>query len=183
MKYKIKDPVMLGALAGITGSIAKELFEELLMKKGWNTSDGVQMAYQVFGERKFTNKPLCKLVGNLANCGIGTGLGMPIMFLLSLTGKDYALLKGATLGHLAWVYFYGGMNRVRMSKRFPLPLKSDLTACFAHMIYGITTAAVIKALGHDSLFTQARIMDKATQQETKKKVVFRYRKGKYYLQN
>lgn len=183
MKYKIKDRIVLGALAGVTGSIVKEIFEELLIKKGWNTSDSVQMAYQVFGGEKFTNEPLCKLVGNLANLGIGGGLGVPIMFLLSLTGKDYAILKGATLGHLAWVYFYGGINRVRMSKKFPLPLKSDLTACFAHIIYGMTTAAVIKALGHDDLFTPAKIMDKPARQKTKDRIVFRYRQGKYYLQN
>lgn len=174
MKYKIKDRVLLGFLGGMIGSLAKNFCEELLVKKGWNISTGAQMASRVFNDQKFIKNPICKLIGNLANMGIGAGLGIPFVYLLSLSGKDYIMLKGATMGHLAWVYFYGGVgSRMRMSRVFPIDPKSNCSAFLSHIIYGVTVASVVKALADEDIFKGKGVMEN--------RLIFKYRNGKYYL--
>jgi len=184
MKYRIKDRAVLGVLAGIAGSIVKNTLEELMLRKGWNNCTGAQMAAEVFLKKKDLKHPLSKFMGCLGNMGIGAGLGIPMVYFLNLTGKDFALLKGAAAGHLIWVYFYGGMNRIRRNSVFPLSPKSNFCAFFSHLAYGMTTAAVIKALGDEDIFRAKRILNKpGAVIAEKEKLVFRYQNGKYYLQH
>ena len=147
---KIKDPIVLGMLCGASGNGVKmigNLFNRYILKKSDTTY--IEIASGLFMNKKEREKPVGKIVGFLADFTLGSALGVPLVYLLKYTGKDYAALKGLAYGHLAWVTMYGTIGRTLGTSKgvFPLNADTNLSAFINHSWYGLVTAVLIKNLG------------------------------------
>ncbi len=156
---KIKDPIVLGFIAGLIGNSAK-LAGNLVNRYVFYKSDTTypEIAGGLFMTKKEREKPTGKVVGGLADFVLGAILGIPLVYMFRYTGKDKSALKGMGYGHFAWIGMYGSIGRLMGINKgvFPLNAQTNMSALFNHTWYGLVTALVINKLGAPSLFPEPR---------------------------
>lgn len=147
---KITDRIFLGFVSGMLGAIPGRLLNKAEFKLGLTDSRYEEMAAMLFVNKRDISKPIGKNIGRIANSLINSVVGVTTTYVLSKTGRDYAVLKGMGVTSLAWLGIYGlsTQAKVRKSKKSGVALLSYLD----HIIFGATTAALISKLGEDSIF-------------------------------
>ncbi|NLX90178.1 MAG: hypothetical protein GXZ07_01055 [Firmicutes bacterium] len=154
---KIKDPLVLGAIAGAIANLAKLLGNEFGMKTlKISQASYPEMAAGLFMTKKERRKPVALVVGTLADLTIGGIMGVPLVYILRYTGRDFAPIKGIGYGLFAWVLLYGALGRFLGTKSsiFPLSSTTSLSAYINHSIYGAIAAVLTAKLGDPSLFPE-----------------------------
>lgn len=154
---KIKDPIILGLVAGLIGNTAKltgNIFNRYVLYKSETTYP--EIAGGLFMSKKQRKRPVGKLVGAIADFSLGGILGIPIVYLLRYTGTDKAAIKGLGVGHFVWVIMYGTIGRGLGKTKgvFPLDAETNLSAFFNHSWYGLFAALTVSKLGDSSLFPE-----------------------------
>lgn len=151
---KINDPVILGIIAGLAGNCLKtagNLFNRYVLKVSQFTY--IEVAAGLFMRRKESHKPLGQIVGGIADFLIGSMMGVPLVYLLKYTKKDYALVKGIGIGGLIWIGMYGALGRAFGAWGFlPANASTNLSSFLNHSLYGIGASIVATKLGDPSLF-------------------------------
>jgi hypothetical protein len=152
---KISDRLMLGFVAGLGGNIAKLAIGTLAQRLNISEIDGPGIAAGMLTPAYKLISPEGKAVGILADSVIAGLLGVGTVYMLSITGKDKALLKGALTGQVMWQSLYGVMATMGATKVQPFSPKTVLTEFVSHTAYGTVAAAIAVKLGDDKLFTGA----------------------------
>lgn len=154
---KIKDPIILGIVAGLAGNAVK-LAGNLINRYAFRKSDVTypEIAAGLFMTKREREKRVGRVTGGLADFVLGGALGVPLVYLLRYTGRDHAALKGLAVGHLAWITVYGALGRGLDSQKgvFPLNADTNLSALLNHSWFGLTAALVAAKLGDESLFPE-----------------------------
>jgi hypothetical protein len=168
---KIKDPIILGAVAGFIGNCAKtagSLFNRHVLHKSSTTY--AEIAGGLFMTEKERRTKTGRFVGETADFLLGSLLGIPLVYLLRYTGKDKAAVKGAGYGHFAWIVLHGTIGRMMGNKKgvFPLDAKTNMSALINHTWYGLVTGFLIKKLGDQSLFPEPRSYTEPKEEEHNK---------------
>jgi hypothetical protein len=149
---KIKDRFVLGAIAGIGGNLAKLAISQVSFARGIAEITGPQRAagMLVAGHRIMT--PLGQTAGFLADGAIAGLLGVLFTYMMSITGKDYALLKGSLGGEVAWTALYGTLATMGATTVKGVSPPTVVTEFMGHTAYGLAAAGLIAMLGDPGLF-------------------------------
>jgi len=149
---KIKDRIILGAIAGFGGNLIKTIIGRSAMKIGLSELNGQERAAGMLvpGHKIATSHG--RLVGYIADNVIAGTLGVATVYALSITGKDKAIVKGALSGQAAWTLLYGMLGTMGATKVGPVSPKTVLMEYVAHTAYGATAAYLVTKLGDPSLF-------------------------------
>jgi multidrug transporter EmrE-like cation transporter len=152
---KIQDRVLLGVISGTLAAIPGRILNKIEFEAGLTDSRYEQMAALLFVSKKDVHKQPGKVIGKIANGLLANAVGITTTYTLSTTGRDYAILKGIGVTSLAWLgmYGFGTQAKMRKSKKPLVPLLSYLD----HVIFGTTTALLVKTLGDDKLFPDNQI--------------------------
>jgi multidrug transporter EmrE-like cation transporter len=147
---KIKDRLLLGVIAGTLASIPGRVLNKIEFEAGLTDSRYEQMAALLLVNKKDAHKNPGKVIGKIVNGLLADAVGIATTYTLSTTGRDYAIFKGIGITSLAWLgmYGFGTKENMRKSKKPLVPLLSYLD----HIIFGTTTALLVKTLGDDKLF-------------------------------
>ncbi len=148
----IKDRLILGALAGVLGGITKTLIVGSFKKLGLAEFDGTETSAGMLLPAYKVNTPSGKLVGHITNTMIGMTLGIAMTYLLSVTGKDRAIIKGAGMSGVFWMLLYGNYANMGGTTVRPALPNTILSNLVGHFTYGVVTSFVITRLGDPSLF-------------------------------
>ncbi len=150
---KIEDRLLLGAIAGLGGNILKLSILEIAKRLKWAEFNGTDAATGILLPAHKVAEPKGKLVGILGDATIAGVLGVTITYVLSITGKDKALFKGASSGMFMWTALYGAMGSIGLTKVKPSSPKTVLSQFIGHAAFGAVAAALATQLGDPSLFT------------------------------
>jgi len=99
-----RDRLLATGLAGLAGAIADMAIHwaGVLLRLGeLHTVTGYYLAQIIFASTRVNNAQL--ILGELAHLLAGGTLGMAVLIMLRLSGRDYALAKGAALGAILWL--------------------------------------------------------------------------------
>lgn len=151
---KIKDRVMLGLFAGINANLLKRGIMLIARNMEWAELDGPEKAAGILLPAHKISTPRGKIIGNICDFTIAGIIGVLSVYILSVTGKDHAVAKGALIGETTWNFAYGALGGNRgFSTVYPVSTKTLLSQCAAHISYGMTTAYLITKFGEEGLFT------------------------------
>lgn len=154
---KIKDPIVLGGIAGFIGNLAKNLGNEVSIALSFSKLSYAEIAGGVFMKRRETMTPLGKAIGYFGDSAIGGALGVGLVYVLKATGKDHAIAKGIGYSHIVWTVLVGGINKIGISSIKPPDRKTVLSSYINHTLYGIAAALAITLLGDKDLFAKEDI--------------------------
>lgn len=159
---KIKDRVMLGILSGFLASIPSRAINTWEYKQGFTETKYDRIAANLFLPKRKAGSRQGEMLGALTN-QINTSLtGVLVTYILSKTGRDKAMVKGAGVTSMAWLGIYGLTARAGLFAQSKKPLPHFLS--FAdHALFGALCGLFSAKLGDDSLFPGAKTRDKREQ--------------------
>lgn len=142
---KIKDPVILGIVAGLAGNLLKNIGNTVNIKLGITQTSYPRISGGIFMKQKQVENIYGKTAGWIADTVIAGGLGIGLVYLLKLTGKDRALIKGALYGQTAWTALFGVAGKLGATNIYPTDPKTVLSGYMNHNLYGIGAALTATA--------------------------------------
>jgi len=140
---KIKDPVILGFMGGLLGTLGDWVFHfsSFWLKIAGSTT-GHYISQLIFPNQNITLSKL--LLAEFTHFLAGATLGTVLALLLILSGYDYARLKGIGLGLVLWIVHVIAIPNIVAPRPFLFRTFNeavvDLTS---HVIWGLITASYI----------------------------------------
>lgn len=153
---KIKDRIILGMVSGILSSMPPQVVDALAYKSGLADLSYAQLAAKLFIPKNKTATPQGKFLSFLINSINGGLVGVFTTYLLSLTGRDKAVIKGIGAGTMLWVLVNGLLSHVGLKITSKKPL-TPILSFFNHVLSGTLNGILILKLGDDSLFPNSSI--------------------------
>ncbi len=151
---KFKDRILLGLTAGIISTVPTRILNRIENRSGLNDVKYNMMAANLFLQENEVATPAGRIVGAITN-HINTGaVGILITYLLSSTGRDHAVLKGAVTGVFSWIAVFGLTSRI-LPVRAQKPL-APLLSFLDHTLFGSLCGLAVSKLGDDSLFPDSQ---------------------------
>lgn len=144
---KIKDSIGLGLLSGLLGTLAMDLSNLILWKKGKTETLLGHLAGSMLFRSWRTNRRKDFLLGQIAHMITGSALGIPLLYVLKKTGRDLAYLKGAFYASLTWSVLVDGATRLGLYRARPKLTKTFYAALFDNLIYGLSTTYAVLHFG------------------------------------
>jgi hypothetical protein len=149
---RIRDRIVLGAVSGLAANAVKLLTAKTAMRLDWAELHGPLRAAGMLIPPHNVTQPKGLAVGYLADAVIAVVLGVLTVYMLSVTGKDRAVLKGAISGQVFWTALYGVLGTFGATNVRPELPETYLTAFLDHTLFGAVAATVASKLGHPDLF-------------------------------
>jgi hypothetical protein len=147
---KIKDRLMLGCVSGLTVNVLKSVLCMFISRWGISCPE---RAAAFFVPAKRVNEPVGRVVGVLADGVTACLLGVANVYMLSATGKDRAITKGAGLGAAAWYAMWGGVTSLGVSSKTRKVTPSNALAILVtNVVFGTTASWVATKVGDPGLF-------------------------------
>lgn len=155
---KIKDRVIIGASSALLAAILGRLVNGLEYRHGLTDEQYNQTGSSLLLPKNMakSNSLESKIIGSLVNNTMVSVSGTLISYLLSITGRDSAILKGAGFGAVEWVGIWGISARLGLKVNSKKPL-THILSFIDHVMFGANTAWLISRFGDDSLFPDTKV--------------------------
>ncbi len=153
---KVNDRIMLGAISGIVAAWPPRLLNALQYKLGLTELRYDQIASPLFVTKNKTNTPGAIALGEIINIMNTGAVGVLTTYILSLTGRDKAIIKGIGVGTMSWVFINGLIAGLGLKIKTKKPL-TPILAFLDHALGGALIGLLISKYGDDSLFPDANI--------------------------
>lgn len=150
---KNKDRLLLGMIAGLGGNMVKVGLMQIAKAMKLAEFDGAETAAGIMLPAHKLAEPRGRLVGHIGDSIIAAFLGTATTYILSVTGKDKAILKGTAAGIFMWTALYGALGGVGISKVRPASPKTVISQFIAHGAFGAAAAILVTRLGDPGLFS------------------------------
>ncbi len=132
------DPVICGALAGIIGTLAKEIVDFLSVTIGWSKYLYWNLAASVFVLPKDVHQPGALIIGGLADIIVGSFWGIVLFYIIKFSGRSYSYIKGLGIGWLIWLSLFGAVVNLHVVRITPTDIGTTLSAFVEHSAFGLT---------------------------------------------
>lgn len=152
---KIKDRIVLGAVSGLLAGVPGRLINAVEYKAGLTDLKYQQQATSLFIPKNKSGTLHGKILASLVNNTNVSITGVIICYLLSASGRDHAIIKGAGVGAFSWVIINGVVSNLGLKNKYKKPL-SPILSFFDHVILGSLTGLLVSKLGDDSLFPETK---------------------------
>ncbi|TYO94512.1 hypothetical protein [Desulfallas thermosapovorans] len=149
---KIKDGITLGFLCGFLANIPKAIANEVLFRKKIESKRYGEVISGIFMPKSKALSKQGKLFGVGGDFVTSSILGIPLVYMMLLTGKDNFLLKGFLTGVIGLGSFRGLLANVGPGKTYPRDPQTNITFTINSAMWGIVASSLIVMLGNESLF-------------------------------
>ena len=116
---KINDRIVLGIVSGLTGNMAKMVVMTFAKNINWSEITGREKAAGMLIPVHQAYSSKGKIVGHVADNVVAMILGVCTVYMLSITGRDKAWLKGLASGEAMWVGIYGVLSTMGATRTNP----------------------------------------------------------------
>jgi len=154
---KIEDRVLLGVISGILGSTIVKIINPIEYNLGLTDLRYNQPAASLFLSKRdvVENTAESKVIASAVNNAMAAATGTIITYMLTASGRDYAMLKGAGFGLLQWIGIWGFLSRVGVTLKSHEPL-THILSIIDHSLFGASVGFLISRLGDDRLFPDGK---------------------------
>lgn len=149
---KIKDRITLGFVSGLLANIPKAILNEILFRKKVETKRYGEVISGIFMPKRQALSKQGKFFGIGGDFISSAFLGIPLVYIMSLTGKDKYLLKGLLTGVFGLGGLRGLIANVGPGKTYPRDPKTNITFSINSMFWGLLASAIAVKLGDKALF-------------------------------
>lgn len=155
---KIKDRVILGAACALIASVTPKVMNAIGYRVGLTDVRFNQPAASLFLPKKEAkaNTLPSKIIASLVNNTMVSFTGTLITYMLSITGRDKAVIKGAGIGAIQWIGIYGFLSRLGLIVKSNKPW-TNILSFIEHTVFGASTAVLVSKLGDDRLFPDKEV--------------------------
>lgn len=149
---KIKDRIILGIVAGLLANIPKAIGNELLYRNGMEKrryGDIISGLHMPLKQAKTKQGTAFGVVGDFL---FSASMGIPLVYLLSFTGRGHAWIKGWLTGVAGFGLFRVLLSTISFSQTNPKdPVTNAIMSGF-NSLWGIVAGLIAINLGDERLF-------------------------------
>ena len=138
-----EDPVMIGAIAGFIGTVVKEVLNGISVMFDWSGKLYWHMAASVFVLPHDVKKPGALLLGALGDFITGAFFGIAVVYVLRLTGRRFAYIKGLGVAWMVWLGLFGLVANLDIIRLTPVGIETGLSGFVTHTFFGLATVWAI----------------------------------------
>lgn len=143
---------MLGVASGIIGSLPFRFINNWENKLGLTDLKYSERAASVFaGGKKSENLLINQFMGRFINDFFVSSTGVAVSYLLSLTGRDYAMLKGIGVTATQWLVLTSLFSATGITAKSKTKWGEALFLA-DHILYGALVGKMVSKFGDESLF-------------------------------
>ncbi|MEW5898133.1 MAG: hypothetical protein AB1652_03035 [Bacillota bacterium] len=154
---KIKDRIILGVISGIVTGTPSKIINSMEYRANLTDVKYGHITSNLFLPKSEVDAPGAKILAALANHVNSSIVGVLITYLLSLTGRDQAMIKGLGVASFSWVIIYGTLSeRLGLRRKSKRPL-THLLSFLDHVLFGALCGLFISKCGDDSLFPDPKM--------------------------
>lgn len=155
---KIRDRIILGAVCGLIASVAAKVPNAIEYKAGLTDMRFNQPAASLFlsNREAKSNSIESKVIASLVNNTMVSATGTLVTYMLSITGRDKAMLKGAGVGIMQWIGIWGLLSKLGLTVKSSKPL-THMLSFVDHAAFGASMGLLASKLGDDSLFPDKQV--------------------------
>lgn len=144
------DRLLLGAAAGAAANVVKMAFGWLSLYSGWLSYSFTQIAASFFVGLGDLNSPAVLLLGVLTDTAVAMCFGVMLTYLITWTGGDRAVAKGAIFGTGFWLLVWGPFMGFNLVPAQVDTATGNIVALAAHVGLGMLTGALVVRF-HDEI--------------------------------
>ena len=159
---KMKDSVIVALLGGVAGTIAMDLSNFLLWRKGKTEHLFGHLAGSMMMQAIRTNQRKNFILGEIFHLFTGSVLGLVQLEFLKKYGKDHHLIKGAGVGLVTWGILYNFGQRMNFFSRRAHLTKTKYSSIWNHLLYGLVSSQTIVTIADSSLFKKKQENEQAS---------------------
>lgn len=149
---KITDRIVLGLLCGLIAEAPKLLSNEILVRLGLVQRRFGELVAGIFLTSKETKTKSGILFGELGDVLMNSFLGIPIVYVLSFTGKDNYLLKSWMTSMVSFGIIRGMIANVGPGKAYPRDSRSNILMTASSSLWGLLVGWLAIRMGDSALF-------------------------------
>lgn len=149
---RLNDRVTVGVVGGLAGHLAKTVVSKGFKAAHLAKYDTLDKAAGMFIRPRRHPEPAAVALGEAADAVMAALFGVGVTYLLSATGTDRGIAKGAMAGAALWAVVAGGLSTLGATANHPVDPKSALVNLSSHLAFGAVTAAVIERVGAPEIF-------------------------------
>lgn len=156
---KIKDRILLGIVSGVIAGIPGKFFNAFESRRGLTDLWYSRLSVHLFTPRNKVDSKNEKILAAIAINTTSGFFGVIISYLLSITGRDYAVVKGAGTAAFAWIAVNGmlGGQVMKQKNKNPGP---PILSFIDHLVNGGFCGFLVSKLGDDSIFPDTKSLKK-----------------------
>ncbi len=139
----LKDRILAGTIAGMIAAMVKNIPNIVLYKLGVVHVLYLYIASAALIRTQDINTSLGLILGVIVDIITGGTLGLLIIILFKITGRDYWWYKGLIVGNVIWLFGLGIAINFGASRIVPLDPMFRLTSLIEHQIFGLVGAYLI----------------------------------------
>jgi len=139
----LKDRILAGTIAGMIASIIKTISNLILWKMGVIKHLYLFIASAALIRPEDATTVLGVILGVVVDIITGGTLGLLLVYLFKLTGRDYWWYKGLIMGNVIWLFGLGLAINFGASRIVPVDPVFRLTSLVEHQIFGLVGAYLI----------------------------------------
>lgn len=137
-----KDGILISTVAGMIAALAKDVPNYILVRLGVIKLSYWLLAASTFVERHRANEFLSLSVGAIADIILGGSLGLSILVIFCLFGRDLWWYKGLVAGNIIWL-LGAGLAVNNFARIVPVDPVFRLTSLLDHQLFGLVAAYLI----------------------------------------
>jgi len=154
-KSKImKDSMLVGVIGGTIGASAMEFSNFLLIGNSRSRVSYGRFAASMVVNKYRSTQIKNLLFGEIFHHIVGASIGTVTISLLKKTGKDFTIFKSIAMGLAAWGFLYNLGHKLNLFGNKSHSTTSHYLALTQHILFGLTTATVIKYFASPTIFQQ-----------------------------
>lgn len=141
----MKDPIGAAAIAGIIGTAIMDLLAYIIIKIGIPMISPWNIAADVFVIWDLVDSQIGIILGLIGTLALGVGTSILLVFVMKITGKEFAFLKGIVLTNAVGFASMGlFMPLLNIAPQIQLQPLTNLLALIILIVFGITVAYILK---------------------------------------
>ncbi len=160
MVGKITDKIILGLVSGLLGNIPKIIINEALVRKGIEKKRFAEIVAGMFVTQKEAASKKGIAFGFAGDFVSASFLGIPLVYLLSYTGKNNKIVKGGIIGLVGLGLYRGILAKLGAKGTYPQDVTTNVFMSVTSTLWGVTTGILVSILGHKSVFAQKQAKEK-----------------------
>ena len=139
----LKDRYSLGIIIGLIANIFSNIFNYIVYQLDLTQYLPRQIAAATFIPLSKIDSLIGIIIGVCADYGVAIFFSLSIVYLLDITGDDFAILKGLSIALLHWLLLFGLLLRFGLSRINPSDLGTNLIFLFNHLLLGVLIAIMV----------------------------------------
>lgn len=139
----IKDRILVGSLAGMIGSLFKNMPNFFFYKLGFVKFLYVHLAAAAHLDEAAIFTPLGLIIGFLTDTITGGAIGVAIILFLDRYGFDYWWYKGCIIANIIWLFGLGVVLNLKVVTFIPRDPVFRFASLFDHILFSLITVYLI----------------------------------------